>query len=97
MERRGRPRVQAVVEVGGVDAVLERGEAAPDAEVDGVRVVEAVADDEAGDERRLHHVLDGEVDEAGDPAHLARDELGLARVERQIGRASCRERVSQLV
>lgn len=41
------------VAVEGVDAALERGEAALDAEVDGVGVAEAVADDEAGDERRV--------------------------------------------
>jgi hypothetical protein len=67
--------------VDGVDAVLERGELALDAEVDDVRVVGAVADDEAGEEGRVHDVVDLEVDEPGEAAHLARDELGLARVQ----------------
>lgn len=81
------------VAVEGVDAALERGEAALDAEVDGVGVAEAVADDEAGDERRVDHVLDGEVHEPGDPAHLARDELRLARVQRHGGRHHHPQRV----
>jgi hypothetical protein len=67
--------------VDGVDAALERRELAPDAEVDDVRVVGAVADDEAGDEGRVHGGLDLEVDKAGEAAHLARDALGLARVQ----------------